>query len=108
MGIKGGSVSVICMTLVERFAARRCTTAQVLAAQSTRTLDALPAGETSAIVGFDSDDVVARRLFDLGFTPGETVERLRRAPLGDPLMFRVGGIEIVLRRAEAHRILVAA
>lgn len=96
------------MTLVERFAARRCTTAQALAAQSTRTLDALPAGETSAIVGFDSDDVVARRLFDLGFTPGETVERLRRAPLGDPLMFRVGGIEIVLRRAEAHRILVAA
>ncbi|WP_077686764.1 FeoA family protein [Tessaracoccus aquimaris] len=96
------------MTLVERFAARRCTTAKALAAQSTRTLDVLPAGETSAIVGFDSDDVVARRLFDLGFTPGETVERLRRAPLGDPLMFRVGGIEIVLRRAEAHRILVAA
>lgn len=96
------------MTLVERFAARRCTTAEAMVAQSIRPLDALPAGETSSIVGFDADDVVARRLFDLGFTPGETVERLRRAPLGDPIMFRVGGIEIVLRRAEAHRIMVAA
>lgn len=96
------------MTLVERFAARRCTTAQALASKSLRPLDVLPAGETSAIVGFDADDVVARRLFDLGFTPGEPVQRLRRAPLGDPLMFRVGGIEIVLRRAEARRILVAA
>ena len=95
------------MTLAERFASRRCITAQALA-QATRALDALPAGEASCIVGFDTDDVVTRRLFDLGFMPGEPVERLRRAPLGDPLMFRVGGIEIVLRRAEAHRILVAA
>lgn len=96
------------MTLVERFAARRCVTAQALAEQPTRTLDALAAGEISTILGFDDDDAVARRLFDLGFTPGERVVRLRRAPLGDPLMFRVGGIEIVLRRAQARRIVVAA
>lgn len=96
------------MTLVERFAARRCTTARALSGTETRPLDSLPAGVASAIVGFDVDDVVTRRLFDLGFTPGEPVERLRRAPLGDPLMFRVGGVEIVLRRAEAARILVSA
>lgn len=96
------------MTLVELFASRRCTTAQALTEQSTRTLDTVPAGEVCTLVGFDTDDVVARRLFDLGFTPGEHVERLRQAPLGGPLMFRVGGVEIVLRRAEARRILVAS
>lgn len=94
------------MNLVERFANRRCATAQALVEQSTRTLDALPVGESAEIVCFDTDDVVSRRLFDLGFTPGEEVVRLRQAPLGDPLMFRVGGIEIVLRRAQARRILV--
>lgn len=94
------------MNLVERFARRRCATAQALA-QPTRTLDSLPIGEVATLVGFDHDDVVARRLFDLGFAPGETVVRLRHAPLGDPLMFRVGGVEIVLRKAQARRILVA-
>ncbi|HHT14167.1 MAG TPA: ferrous iron transport protein A [Propionibacterium sp.] len=96
------------MTLVELFASRRCKTAQALSEQSTRTLDTLPIGEERTLVGFDHDDVVARRLFDLGFTPGESVVRLRHAPLGDPLMFRVGGVEIVLRKAQARRILVAA
>lgn len=94
------------MTLVERFAARRCTTARQLVEQSTRSLDVLPVGESATIVGFDNDDAVTRRLFDLGFTPGEPVERLRQAPLGDPLMFRVGGIELVLRRAQAKKVLV--
>ncbi|MCG6568497.1 FeoA family protein [Tessaracoccus sp. Y36] len=96
------------MSLVELFAARRCTTARAFAAKSTCTLDSIPLGEVRTVVGFDDDDVVVRRLFDLGFTPGESVVRLRQAPLGGPLMFRVGGVEIVLRRAQASRILVAA
>lgn len=96
------------MSLVERFVSRRCATAQALADGTTRSLDTLPVGEAATIAAFDTDDAVARRLFDLGFMPGEPVVPLRRAPLGDPLMFRVGGIEIVLRRAEARRILVAA
>jgi ferrous iron transport protein A len=96
------------MSLVERFVSRRCATAQALADGTTRSLDTLPVGVAATIAAFDADDVVARRLFDLGFMPGEPVVPLRRAPLGDPLMFRVGGIEIVLRRAEARRILVAA
>ena len=94
------------MSLVERFANRRCATAKAFVSQSTRPLDQLPIGEVATIACFDDDDIVARRLFDLGFMPGESVTRLRQAPLGDPLMFRVGGVEIVLRRAQAKRILV--
>ena len=96
------------MTLHERFASRRCPTALALEATANRRLDTLPDGEPSTIVGFDSDDVISRRLCDLGFLPGEPVVRLRRAPLGGPGMFRVGGVEIVLRAAEARRVLVAA
>lgn len=94
------------MTLVELLASRRCTIES--AEPPNRTLDSLVSGEEAHIVGFDADDTVARRLFDLGFTPGEPVKRLRRAPLGDPCMFRVGGVEIVLRRAEAQHILVTS
>ncbi|MDO5067897.1 MAG: FeoA family protein [Propionibacteriaceae bacterium] len=70
------------------------------------TLAELEIGTSATIVGFVGDDVVSRRLFDLGFAPGLTCELERRAPLGDPLMFTVGGTEIVLRRSEAARIQV--
>lgn len=60
----------------------------------------------STIVGFTTDDQISRRLFDLGFTPGEFAALVRRAPMRDPLVFNVGGSEIVLRKREASRILV--
>lgn len=43
----------------------------------------------------------ARRLGDLGFTPGTTVEVVRRAPLRDPVVYRVRDYDICLRRAQA-------
>ncbi|MGV8847635.1 FeoA family protein [Tessaracoccus sp.] len=58
------------------------------------------------IVGFTSDDQIARRLFDLGFAPGELAALVRKAPMRDPLVFNVGGSQIVLRKREASRILV--
>ncbi|WP_432135307.1 MULTISPECIES: FeoA family protein [unclassified Streptomyces] len=44
---------------------------------------------------------VARRLGDLGFTPGTPVEVVRRAPLRDPVIYRVKDYEVCLRRAQA-------
>ena len=43
----------------------------------------------------------SRRLFDLGLVPGIEVVMVRRAPLGDPAIFRVGDYEIALRRAQS-------
>lgn len=43
----------------------------------------------------------ARRLADLGFTPGAEVEVVRRAPLRDPVIYRIKDYEICLRRAQA-------
>lgn len=95
-------------SIVERLARRRCVTAEALSGVPSRPLDQLGAEQVATIVGFTCQDVVTRRLFDLGFAPGLEIRLLRRAPLRDPLMFRVGGTEIVLRRRDARRILVAA
>lgn len=44
---------------------------------------------------------VARRLAELGFTPGTVVDVVRWAPLRDPVVYRLKGYEICLRRAQA-------
>jgi ferrous iron transport protein A len=41
------------------------------------------------------------RLLDLGFTPGEEVAVAQAAPLGDPLVIRVRGALLALRKREA-------
>lgn len=46
------------------------------------------------------------RLMDLGFTPGEEVVVTHAAPLGDPLIIRVRGALLALRKREAAWILV--
>ena len=73
------------------------------------TLADLPAGARARIVDVRdaASPSTARRLVDLGFTPGTEVEMLRRAPLADPVVFRVAGYEIALRRAQARAVLVA-
>lgn len=70
----------------------------------------LECGQRAVIAGFCelNDMTVSRRLFDLGFAQGVEVELVRRAPMRDPLVFRVGGAEMLLRRREADRIMVRA
>lgn len=46
-------------------------------------------------------DRLARRLIDLGLEPGRPVEVVRRAPLGDPTVYRVADYELCLRRHDA-------
>ena len=53
-----------------------------------------------------ADDPIAKRLSNLGFVPGRTVTPLRRAPLGDPVVYRVADYELCLRRHEARLIQV--
>jgi ferrous iron transport protein A len=49
----------------------------------------------------------AERLRDLGFRPNSQVEVVRRAPLGDPTVFRVRNAEMCLRRGEAAQLVIA-
>ncbi|WP_342566355.1 FeoA family protein [Paenibacillus sp. FSL R7-0345] len=61
-------------------------------------------GSTLRISGIDVQGILRRRLLDLGFVVGNTVEVLRRSPLGDPVAFRVSNTTIALRREESSLI----
>jgi ferrous iron transport protein A len=56
------------------------------------------------VLAVDGDDALARRLGDLGLWPGTEVEVLTRAPFGDPILFRLRGYRLALRREEARRV----
>ena len=72
-------------------------------------LSDLRLGTNARVIGLQedtADDPIAKRLSNLGFVPGRTVTPLRRAPLGDPVVYRVSDYELCLRRQEARLIQV--
>jgi ferrous iron transport protein A len=58
-----------------------------------------------ATVGGDRE--VRRRLLEMGFCNGTAVDVVRRAPLGDPIEFRLRGYHLSLREDQAQLIAVA-
>lgn len=70
------------------------------------TLADLGRGQRARVIGYSPgvEPSAARRLFDLGLVPGIEVTMVRRAPLRDPVIFRVGDYEIALRGEQARGI----
>ncbi len=66
----------------------------------------LAPGQRATIVGVAAaaSPAVAGRLRQLGFRPASDVEVIRRAPMGDPTIYRVQDTELCLRRREARLI----
>jgi ferrous iron transport protein A len=66
----------------------------------------LPPGQRATVVGTvpQATSVVASRLVQLGFRAMARVDVIRRAPLGDPTIYRVQDTELCLRRREAQLI----
>jgi ferrous iron transport protein A len=51
------------------------------------------------------DDTIARRLRELGFVAGESVEIVAAGPFGaEPLLVQIGYTRFALRRSEAARV----
>jgi ferrous iron transport protein A len=73
-------------------------------------LDQLPLNrpaKVSAIAWSELADTAAKRLRELGFDEGVTVEAVHLAPFGkDPIACRVGRMTVALRRAQAQAISV--
>ena len=65
-------------------------------------------GTSAVVVGVAADPAVARRLASLGFRPGTAVSCVRRAPMGDPTVYRLRSYEVCLRRREAGYVTVDA
>jgi len=70
------------------------------------TLDKIEPGTITKIVSNQATGVVRRRIMDMGLIPGESLEMIRRAPMGDPLEVMVKGYHLSLRKAEAKFIVV--
>lgn len=88
----------------------RCLASATCASGCVTTLADLCLGRESTVLGFadSAAPASARRLLDLGFAPGTQVSMVRAAPWRDPVIFRLHGCEITLRRRDAAAILVAA
>jgi Fe2+ transport system protein FeoA len=61
-------------------------------------------GNVGIVESIDLPDEVSHYLAHLGFLPGTSVEVLRRAPAGDPTVYRIDGIEVGLRSETARHI----
>lgn len=68
-----------------------------------RTLADLAVGARATVtrVAVPASGATAARLADLGFTVGTVVRVVRRAPLRDPVIYRVKDYDVCLRRAQA-------
>ena len=74
---------------------------------TTFALSDLSPGTSGRITGLADDGVggvLVKRLRNLGFVPGRIATPLRRAPMGDPVVYRVADYELCLRRHEARMV----
>lgn len=63
-------------------------------------------GSTAIVRRVEGGRAVARRLMEMGLTPGTAVTVVRVAPLGDPLELRVRSSAVSIRRADADGVAV--
>ncbi len=68
------------------------------------TLDRLQPGDRCEIESMGVEGPVGVRLEELGFLPGTEVRMVRRAPLGDPVVYELRGAQLCLRAREARSI----
>ena len=71
-------------------------------------LSELKTGEKGVIVKVLGHGGFRKRIVEMGFIKGKTVEVVMNAPLRDPIKYRVLGYEISLRRQEAEMIEVVS
>ncbi len=71
-------------------------------------LNALPLGHKGTVLALSCEGKERRRMLDLGFVQGTTVEALHLSPSGDPTAYFIRGAVIALRGEDAAKILVEA
>lgn len=70
------------------------------------TLAMLKADNSATVTALRGDGALLFRLREMGFVPGAKVRMLGAAPLGDPLIIRLGGYTLALRRCAANKIII--
>ena len=67
-------------------------------------LSELKTGESAVIVKVHGHGGFRKRIIEMGFIKGKTVEVLLNAPLQDPVKYKLMGYEVSLRHQEAEMI----
>ena len=81
-------------------------TAERISAEGGVSLASLGPGSAGVILNVDSSTPTGQRLLDLGFVPNTRIGVLKRAPLGDPIVYGLRGYRLCLRRCDAERVRV--
>ena len=68
------------------------------------TLDDLKIGESAVISKVGGSGELRCRLLDMGLIPRTAVEKIKVAPMGDPMQIRLRGYELTLRSEDAKKI----
>lgn len=69
------------------------------------TVHSLKKGEKAIIKSFDIDEIPLK-LLEMGCLPGNEIELLQIAPLGDPLYLNINGAHLAIRVETASKIVV--
>lgn len=70
-------------------------------------LNQLGIGCSGFVLSVGGDCDLRRRLLEMGFCNGAQVEVVRRAPLGDPIEFRLRGYHLSLRDEQARHVKIS-
>lgn len=70
------------------------------------TLDCIEPGRKAKVIQVKGRGKGRRRILEMGMVPGVEIEVIRKAPLGDPVEFRVKGYNLSFRKAEAELVVV--
>ena len=63
----------------------------------TTSLGKMKVGDRGTIKGVEGSDLFRRRILEMGLVPGETVQIVRVAPMGDPIIVNIQGYQLGLR-----------
>jgi ferrous iron transport protein A len=78
-----------------------------VSAPAVKTLSDVPVKGRARVVGLRGDGPTARRLLEMGLTPGCELTVVRVAPLGDPVEISLRGYRLSLRKADTACVEVA-
>ncbi len=71
-------------------------------------LSELQTGERAVVVRVAGHGAFRKRIIEMGFIKGVTVETILNAPLNDPIKYRIMNFEVSLRRADANKVEVVS
>ena len=67
-------------------------------------LSELQTGERGVVVRVAGHGAFRKRIIEMGFINGATVESVQNAPLNDPIKYRILNFEVSLRRSDAQKV----